>query len=122
MKIFTFLLLCSIIIFINAQDSNNYCIFGMPASSSKDCKDLKVSGSGNHCCYYKIKGENEKGKTEEYKTCLEITDEEYNNIDDYIDDRKDAAKKSGGKVKDLDIDCYSSFLTNSLLGIILFLL
>ena len=58
MKIFTFLLLCSIIIFINAQYSNNtYCKLMVSASSAKDCKDLKVSGSGNHCCYYKLKGE-----------------------------------------------------------------
>ena len=118
MKIFTFLLLCSIIIFINAADE---CDFGVSASSSKDCKKLNVSESGNHCCYYKGKVEY-NGKTDEQKTCIELTDEEYNNIDDYIDDGKDAVKELGGKVKDLDIDCNSSFLTNSLLGIILFLL
>ena len=122
MKIFTFLLLCSIIIFINAADSDKYCS-GASASSSKDCKDLKVLGSGNHCCYYKVKGKDENGKTQEQKTCLEITDEQYDKIDDYIDYLKDNAEKyGGGKINDIDIDCNSSFLTNSLLGIILFLL
>ena len=121
MKIFTFLLLCSIIIFINAADSDKYCS-GASASSSKDCKDLKVLGSGNHCCYYKTKGKDENGKTQEYKTCLEITDEQYDKIDDYIDYLEEIAEKEGNKIDDLDIDCNSSFLTNSLLGIILFLL
>ena len=92
------------------------------ASSAKDCKDLKLSGSGNHCCYYKVKGKNEDGETKEYKTCMEITDEQYDKIDDYIDYLKDNAEKNGGKINDIDLDCYSSFLTNSLLGIILFLL
>ena len=49
-------------------------------------------------------------------------DEHYDKIDDYIDYLKDNAEKYGGKINDIDIDCYSSFLTNSLLGIILFLL
>ena len=69
MKIFTFLLLCSIIIFINAADE--YCEIGVSASSAKDCKDLKLSGSGNHFCYYKVKGKNGDGETQEYKTCME---------------------------------------------------
>ena len=119
MKIFTFLLLCSIIIFIKAADSDKDC-YGASASSAKDCKDLKLSGSGNHCCYSEAKYEI-NGKTEKQKICVELTDEEYNNIDDYIDASKEAAK-TYIKVKDLSVDCNSSFLTNSLLGIILFLL
>jgi hypothetical protein len=118
MKIFTFLLLCSIIIFINAADSDKDCE-GASASSAKDCKDLKLSGSGNHCCYSEGKYEY-NGKTEKVKICVELTDEEYNNIDDYIDASKEA--NTIFKIKDLDVDCNSSFLTNSLLGIILFLL
>ena len=121
MKIFTFLLLCSILIFINAADSDNYCIYDRPSSSSKDCKDLKVS-DGYHCCFYKAKGEDEKGETQEAKFCMPITDEQYDKIDDYIDYLEEIAEKDGGKIKDLDLDCNSSFLTNSLLGIILFLL
>ena len=121
MKIFTFLLLCSIIIFINAADSDKNCTYGMSASSSKDCKDLKVSGSGNHCCYYKIKGESSGVKLDK-ETCVEITDKQYDNIDDLIDETKDDAKENGGKISELKVDCNSSFLTNSLLGIILFLL
>ena len=119
MKIFTFILLCSILIFINAADSD--CGYGVSASSSKDCKNLNVS-DGFHCCYYKVKGEDEKGKTQESKTCMLITDEQYDKIDDYIDYLEEIAEKDGGKIKDLDLDCNSSFLTNSLLGIILFLL
>jgi len=119
MKIFTFLLLCSIIIFINAADSDKDCN-GASASSAKDCKDLKLSGSGNHCCYSEAKVEY-NGKTEKLKNCVELTDEEYNNIDDYIDTSKDEAKTLFN-IKDLEVDCNSSFLTNSLLGIILFLL
>ena len=119
MKIFTFLLLCSIIIFINTADSDKDCT-GASASSAKDCKDLKVE-DGNHCCYYKIKGE-VLGTKLDNEFCIEITDTQYDNIDDYIDESKDETKKSGGKISELKIDCNSSFLTNSLLGIILFLL
>ena len=105
-----------------SDDSNkSYCIFKTSASSSDDCKDLKVSGDGNHCCYLYVKGEYE-GKTSESESCIELTKEEYDNIDDYIDKAKDNAEKAGGKYKKYEIDCYSSFLTNSLLGIILFLL
>ena len=99
----------------------SYCYDKESASSSDDCKDLKVSGDGNHCCYLYVKGEYE-GKTSESESCIEITKEEYDNIDDYIDKAKDNAEKYGGKYKKYEIDCNSSFLTNSLLGIILFLL
>ena len=105
------------------QDSNKlYCFEKESASSAKDCKDLKLDGDGNHCCYFKVKGENGDGETQKYETCIEITDKQYDKIDDYIDEYKDSAEKDGGKIEDLDIDCNSSFLTNSLLGIILFLL
>ena len=61
-------------------------------------------------------------QTLESERCIEITNEDYDNIDDYIDNAKDSAEKAGGKVKKYEIDCNSSFLTNSLLSIILFLL
>ena len=107
----------------NTSDNSNksYCYDKTSASSSDDCKDLKVSEDGNHCCYLYGKAEYE-GKTSESERCIEITNEDYDNIDDYIDNAKDSAEKAGGKVKKYEIDCNSSFLTNSLLSIILFLL
>ena len=101
--------------------STSYCYYKTSASSSDDCKDLKVSEDGNHCCYQYAKAEYE-GKTLESERCIEITNEEYDNIDDYIDNAKDRAERARGKVKKYEIDCNSSFLTNSLLSIILFLL
>ena len=107
----------------NTSDNSNksYCYDKTSASSSDDCKDLKVSEDGNHCCYLYGKAEY-KGETSESERCIEITNEDYDNIDDYIDKVKDNAEKAGGKVKKYEIDCNSSFLTNSLLSIILFLL
>ena len=96
------------------------CFDNESASSANDCKNLSVE-DGNHCCFQKVKVE-EDGKTYESETCVEITDEVYDKLDDYIDDAKDYAEKKGAEYKELKIDCNSSFLTNSLFGLILFLL
>ena len=117
MKPFTFLLLCSLIIYINTKD----CYDQDTASSSKDCKDLNVTYQGNHCCYLHSKGEM-GGVSYENKECTEITDEVYQNIKDYIEESKKETKAEGGKVKTLKIDCNSSFLTISLFSLLLFLL
>ena len=117
MKPFTFLLLCSLIIYINTID----CDDQETASSSKDCKDLTVTIPGSHCCYYKAKLEI-SGTTREWKECTEISDEVYKNIKEYIKGTKKAAEVSGGKYKELKIDCNSSFLTISLFSLLLFLL
>ena len=43
-----------------SDDSNkSYCNYKTSASSSDDCKDLKVSEDGNHCCYLYGKAEYE---------------------------------------------------------------
>ena len=117
MKPITFLLLCSLIIYINTK----YCHEQKTASSSNDCKDLNVTIQGSHCCYSKSKTE-KNGKTEEEKTCQEITDGEYQNIKEYIKASKKFAEAFGTKVKEYKIDCNSSFLTISLFSLLLFLL
>jgi hypothetical protein len=117
MKPFTFLLLCSLIIFINTKD----CDDQETASSSKDCKDLTVTIPGSHCCYYKAKYE-KSGTTTEDNECQEIPDAIYKKIKDYIKGLKKGAEVSGGKYKELKIDCNSSFLTISLFSLLLFLL
>ena len=117
MKPFTFLLLCSLIIYINTK----YCYEQKTASSSKDCKDLNVTIPGSHCCYSKSKAE-KNGQTEEEKTCEEITDAIYQNIKEYIKTSKKTAEAFGVKVKEYKIDCNSSFLTISLFSLLLFLL
>ena len=116
MKPFTFLLLCSLIIFINSKD----CEDQDTASSSNDCKNLNVT-TGNHCCYLKVKGEI-GGVSGEQNTCIEITDEVYQNIKDYINGQKKAGEAFGAKYKEYKIDCNSSFLTISLFSLLLFLL
>ena len=117
MKPFTFLLLCSLIIFINSKD----CDDQETASSSNDCKDLNVTKTGNHCCYLKVKGEI-GGVSGETNTCEEITDSDYQNIKDYINAQKKAGEMFGAKYKEYKIDCNSSFLTISLFSLLLFLL
>ena len=117
MKPITFLLLCSLIIYINTKD----CYDQDTASSSKDCKDLNVTYQGNHCCYLHSKGEVE-GVSYENKKCIEITDAAYQNIKEYIKAAKKTAEAFGVKVKEYKIDCNSSFLTISLFSLLLFLL
>jgi hypothetical protein len=117
LKPFTFLLLCSLIIYINTID----CDDQGSASSSKDCKDLNVTIPGSHCCYLKEKYEI-SGTTSETKECTEITDLVYQYIKYYIKASKKTVEALGGKYKELKIDCNSSFLTISLYSLLLFLL
>ena len=86
-------------------------------SGTNDCKDLEVD-EGNHCCYTYIKMKYE-GKTGENKYCAEITQEEYDNIKDIIDEGKEILKKnfSGASIKKFSLDCHSNYLNIAFLSL-----
>jgi len=84
------------------------------ASSVNECVD-KISqsykNSGYHCCLQKgKKGDNTK------TICRYLTEDEYDNIKDYIGDIKDAG------YKDVSVDCKSYYLQIGILSLLLFLL
>ena len=90
-------------------------------SNYKDCKDRKVEASTSRCCFLTTKYTFLGEKVTE-KGCEEVTKHEYENINDYITTAKEIVKGLGAKDVDLKVDCNSSYLTLSILGLIMLLL
>lgn len=108
MKIFTVLISILLLTYINTEDCT-----GAKASKADDCKDLEKNDSDGYCCYTKYKeGDNTK------ENCIEISKDNYNKIKDYIKEVEEKNKNFDIK----KIDCYSVYLTGSLLSLILFFL
>ena len=109
--IYVFLILCSFFYIISSE----YCEGELEISVSKasTCHKRQTSKEGSHCCFLKQKGK-VAGVTLTTQTCEEITKEEYDNIKNY---KKQLEKDCGCSVK--KIDCISSYLTFSLLSLIL---
>ena len=118
MKVISFLILCSVIIYVNTAE---FC-GKRSASSSKDCKDLDVYKTGDHCCYLKGSTEELGIKKVEINICWEITQEEYDKIDETIKKLEDEVVSKGGKASIDKLDCKSSYIVLSLFSLILFLL
>ena len=117
MKVISFLILCSLIIYINTLQ----CLSKDTASSSSDCKDLEVTLTGNHCCYIKASTEYAGAKIE-VKRCTEITQTDYDNIDQAIKNAIEESEKAGMKISIDSLDCKSSYIVLSLFSLLLFLL
>ena len=99
---------------------NDSCT-GKDATKYDDCKNLQKSDPSNYCCF--VESEYTVGdKEEKHKGCLEITKKDYDNIKDYVKEIKSEAEKSGVKDISYDIDCSCSYLTISLLGLIILLI
>ena len=86
---------------------------GAKKDSGDDCKKLKTTASDGHCCLYTTKY---SGSTN--KVCYELPDASYKEIGKYLDEYK----KSIGNGYEFDIDCGCSYLSISLLGLLLFLI
>ena len=84
------------------------------ASSLEDCQK-KTLGAGEYkCCFVEYESDEGSGSG-----CEGLTQEEYDNIDDYIDK---AEENSGLSDIDIDIDCNSNYLLISVLSLILLFL
>ena len=119
MKVISFLILCSVIIYINTQAKT--CFSKGEANSSIDCKDMSVIKDGNHCCYLKASSK-VGGEKYEASGCWEITQEEYDKIDDTIKKLVEEMEKTGDSVKIETLDCKSSYIVLSLFSLLLLLL
>ena len=116
MKIFTIIISLLLLSYINSSE----CTDKKSPSKDTDCKDLKVSTGNKYCCYYKVSGKDDDGKKDTFNYCLELSEDNYNKIKDYIKDIEKAGEDYDIDVKKLD--CYSVYLTGSLLSLILLLL
>ena len=117
MKKISFLILCSLIIYINTEICNSK----VNVSSSKDCKDLDVKENGAHCCYFKGSYDI-AGEKIEYNRCLELTQAEYNKIDETIKTIIGDAEREGGTAIVDSLDCKSSYIVLSVFLLLLLLL
>ena len=117
MKVISFLILCSLIIYINTLQ----CSLKQSANSSKDCKDLELALTGDHCCYFKGSVE-VAGASITFNRCVEITQVDYDNIDESIKKAKEESEKEGMKMTVDSLDCKSSYIVLSLFSLLLFLL
>ena len=69
------------------------------------CSSLTPSNGATHCCYMET--------NDEIDGCVELTDDEYENIGRYIKHKEDANNTD----IDIDIDCSSKFLSLSLFAV-----
>lgn len=109
MKLLLFLVLLSLIAFNKTEDqcSNLY----IPASGPKDCENrYKAFGDSSYCCY--IEGDYINIKN--VKSCLNIPEESYKDIDKFIEE-----SNKNHNIKKLD--CKSFYLHLSFINLILFL-
>ena len=117
MKVISFLILCSLIIYINTEETCNKKI----GSSSKDCKDTAVQQTGDHCCFMKVSFEI-AGQKGEKSGCFEITQSDYDKIDEAIKNMEKEVENAGGKATIDTLDCKSSYIALSLFSLLLFIL
>ena len=114
MKTYSIFLLAILISFISTDDKK-YCGLTATPSKAKDCNDLETPTGYKYCCYVDAKDKDGN----ESKACMPISEENYNNIKEYIDSLK---KLSDGKGKINKFDCNSNYLRISLISLLLFLL
>ena len=119
MKIVAFLIICSMIIYTNT--SSTYCIEKNPATARSDCYDLAVLEPNAHCCflrYYYLVADYKY----EYSLCAELSQADYENIDLSIQKFINDYSTPQYQVNVDTLDCKSSYLAISLLGLLLFVL
>ena len=84
---------------------------GVNKDSGDDCKKLDTETKSNHCCL-----EISKFGGTTNKECVEISNELYEKIGEYLD----TTRKGLASGYEYDIDCGCSYLSISLLSLLLF--
>ena len=82
-------------------------------SKVDDCKNLKTYYDDSHCCLLKSSAAGQSAKV-----CTEVIKKDYDNIKDYIKKLEETVNNA----VDYDVDCGCSYLSISLLGLLLFLI
>ena len=86
-------------------------------SGVDDCKNLALDTGDVKCCYWEAEWDGGSDSV-----CSGITQEQYDNIDDYIDSEEEDSEKDGYSDFELSIDCSSNYLVISLLYLLLLIL
>ena len=96
-----------------AQCLSTKCLDPTKPSKAEDCNNRELESSVYYrCCFYEV----EVKGSEKIKYCGPVTKEQYDDIDDYVDDYED---KAGDTVEDFSIDCGSNYIVISILSLIL---
>ena len=124
MKVITILILFTVISIINSSlngftpkscNDRQGTEESTQAFSKDFCRTLKVSDSSNRCCFMKYKIDN---KT--YYNCIEVTQAEFQDIDQKIRDLEAGLTVYNIDIKSLECSS-SSYLFGSLLLLLVFL-
>ena len=101
-----------LVLLFNSIDGQFYCQnFATLGFKDEDldeevCSLLTPTDKGaTHCCYREINGS---------PSCVQLTDDQYENIGRYIKFEEDRLEAAGEGDFDIDIDCSSKFLSLSL--------
>ena len=81
-------------------------------TKAEDCNNRELDSGEYRCCFIEV----EIKKVGKSKACGAVTKEQYDDIDDYVDDYED---KAGDTVEDFSIDCGSNYIVISILSLIL---
>ena len=81
-------------------------------TKAEDCNNRELDSGEYRCCFIEV----EIKKVGKSKVCGAVTKEQYDDIDDYVDDYED---KAGDTVEDFSIDCGSNYIVISILSLIL---
>ena len=87
------------------------------ASNVEDCQKMTLGSGEYKCCLWEGEWDGGSGSG-----CYPVTQDQYDNIDDYIDKQEENAENAGLDDYELDIDCSSNYLLISLLSLILLIL
>ena len=112
-KDYILLIILLSISYVHNADGGSNCE-GVTASTVDECNGKMTEAfkkSGYHCCL--LKG---KKNYVENSMCKYLTEEDYNDINDYIGDIEDSG------YKDVSVDCKSYYLQIGILSLLLFLL
>ena len=90
--------------------------------SVASCASLR--SSDNHaCCYIKVKFRNKAAdKKFTHKGCIEVSGQEWGNIDSFISSTKNSINTTNIDKVDVDVDCNSKFIKLTALVLLAFLL
>ncbi len=104
------------------DDYKNYC--GKEEDGTvkdeDDCHNRKLRDGDYRCCFVEYEG-TFQGEKRERKSCLPLTKDEYDKIDDLVDAQKKGVGE-GNQIDDFSIDCSSNYIMISLLSLILLFL